>query len=388
MVDRAACRGRVVSSAREQYEVVIIGAGIAGASLAYFLARQGIHDVLLLEREQQAAYHASGRSAAALVELDAHETLQALKILGGAFLRDPPAGFSEQPLLEQCGVVWLFDRTEQQSLLAKLPALKEQGLRLELLSPDEVLELVPPLEPSQFAGGALLPADGGIDIHELLQGYLRQAKRSGVELRLGLEVTGLLRDAERCTGVLTADGPIGARCVVNAAGAWAGIIAQMAGASPIEITPLRRCAASFAAPAGVSVASWPLVWSEAHAIYFKPESGGLLFSPMDEQPSEPCDAHPSDLAIAEGFARLARLAPALVPQGLRRSWAGLRSFTPDRAPVVGADPQRPGFFWLAGQGGCGIETSPALGAIAADLISTGSSDRFDTTLLSPVRFTP
>ncbi len=375
-----------MSAKREQYEVVIIGAGIAGASLAYFLARRGLTDVLLIEREQQAAYHASGRSAAALVELDADDTLQALKIMGGSFLREPPAGFSEQPLLDQCGVVWLFDETEQQSLLANLPALEEQGLRLQLLSPREVLELVPPLQPSQFAGGALLPADGGIDIHELLQGYLRHAKRSGAELRLGLEVTGLQREAERCTGVLTTDGPIGAGCVVDAAGAWAGPIAQLAEASPIDITPLRRCAATFAAPAGVPVSGWPLVWSEAHAIYFKPESGGLLFSPMDEHPSEPCDAQPSDLAIAEGFQRLAELAPALVPKGLRRSWAGLRSFAPDRAPVVGADPQRPGFFWLAGQGGCGIETSPALGAIAADLIATGKTERFDATRLSPARF--
>jgi D-arginine dehydrogenase len=136
----------------------------------------------------------------------------------------------------------------------------------------------------------------------------------------------------------------------------------------------------------MDVSGWPFVVSDPHHLYFAPESGGLLLSPMDETPSEPCDARADDVAIAEAFERLAPLAPALVPQALRRRWGGLRSFSPDRVPVVGEDPRLRGFFWLAGQGGCGIETSPFLGQIAADLLLHGRTDRFEAATLSPARF--
>ena len=372
------------ASERRRFEVVIVGGGIAGASLAYFLTERGVTDVLLLEREEQPGYHATGRSAATLAELDPITTLHALKVLGGQFLRQPPAGFAETPVLLRSGVMVLFKDEMWDAIRAAAPAIEQAGTRLVLLSPAQAVARVPALVAERFAGVALLPDDGHIDVHALLWGYLGHAKRRGAEQRFGVEVRGVRVEAGRCVGVVTAEGEIHARWVVNAAGAWAGKFATLAGAAPIALVPHRRTIVTFAAP--VDVRGWPMVHSDDDHLYFAPESGGLLLSPMDEDPMEPCDARPDDEVIARGFARLAGLAPSLVPQTLRRKWSGLRTFAPDRVPVVGEDPRVRGFFWLAGQGGCGIETSGALGPIAADLIVDGKTERFDARALSPARF--
>jgi D-arginine dehydrogenase len=241
------------------------------------------------------------------------------------------------------------------------------------------------LQEGELTGAVLLPDDGFIDIHELLTSYMRHAKRCGIEFRFGVEVSSIIRERGECRGVATTTGVIRARRVVNAAGAWVGEIARAAGATPIEFRPLRRSIAILPAPPGIDVRCWPMVLSDSHNVYFRPESGGLLFCPMDEVAMAPCDASPDEEIIAEGLERLRALAPALVPRVLGRRWAGLRTFSPDRVPVVGDDPALPGFFWLAGQGGCGIETSPALGQIAADLIVNGKTNLFDADSLSPMR---
>jgi len=371
---------------RKTYEVVIVGGGIAGAALAYFLAERGVTDVLLLERESQPGYHATGRSAATLNELDAVSTLQRLKVLSAPFLRQPPAGFAENRLLIPSGVMTLFREPMWSALRGAAPSFEADGLHLELLETAEVVARVPILSAAELDGAVLVPGDGHIDVHELLTSYLRHAARRGAERLFGVEVQSIHVEGGRCTGVVTDAGVIAARWVVDAAGAWAGRVAATAGALPIPLVPHRRTIVTFAAPDDVPVARWPMVASDPHRIYFAPESGGLLLSPMDETPMEPCDARPDDVAVAAGLERLRALASRLVPHTLRRKWAGLRTFAPDRVPVVGEDPQRRGFFWLAGQGGCGIETSPILGAIAADLIVEGKTERFDARDLSPARF--
>jgi D-arginine dehydrogenase len=368
-------------------DVLIIGAGIAGASLSYFLSERDVSDVLVIEREGQPGYHATGRSAATLVELDPIPTLQRLKMLGGRFLRQPPPGFAENPVLERTGVLSLL-REPPASLAHQVPAAADlDGLRLELLTPRQANErLRGVLREEEITGAAFLPDDGFIDIHELLTSYMRHAKRRGVEFRFGLEVTAIAREGGERLSVSTKAGRLRARRVVNAAGAWVGEIARASGATPIEFRPLRRSIAILPAPAGIDVRRWPMVVSEPHTVYFRPESGGLLFCPMDEVAMRPCDATPDEEIIAAGLERLRALAPALVPRVLGRRWGGLRTFSPDRVPVVGEDPALPGFFWLAGQGGCGIETSPALGRIAADLIAGGETSLFDAAALSPARF--
>lgn len=370
----------------DQVEVAIVGAGIAGASLAYFLAERGIREVMLLEREQAPAYHATGRSAAVLVEVDASWTTMRLIVRGASFLRQPPPGFAEAPILDPRGALLAFKGVEWWGVRALSVLWRRLGIRVELLSAKQAAARVPALETRSFSGAVWLPQDGRIDVHELHSSYLRHARQRGAELRTGVEVIGIIADQGRCVGVATTAGDVRARWVVNAAGAWAGVLASRAGAAPISISPRRRCAVICAAPEGLDVSGWPLVSSVPHHLYFEPEAGGLLMSPMDEEPSEPCDARPDDLAIAEGMERLSAFAPRLVPRSLKRKWAGLRTFAPDRLPVVGEDPLVPGFFWLAGQGGTGIETSPILGGLAADLIVDGSSERFNAGLLSPRRF--
>lgn len=373
-------------TSRRHFEVIIVGSGIAGASLAYFLGERGVADVLLLEREDQPGYHSTGRSAAVLVEWDAIPALQELKAQGGAFLRRPPAGFSQQPLLHATGILVMFQDPAWSAVRDLVPLLAQRGTAAHILSQSDVLTRIPVLAAPHFDGGVLLPEDGHIDVHELLWSYLRGAARRGVQRRCDVEVTGIRVDGGRCRGVVTTAGEFDAHWVVNAAGAWAGPIAQLAGAAPIPITPHRRTIITFAAPDGLDVSGWPLVSNESHHLYFAPESGGLFASPMDESPMAPCDVQPDEFIIAETIDRLSRLAPALVPKTIRRKWSGLRSFAPDRVLVVGEDPRVKGFFWVAGQGGCGIETSPAVGQIATDLLLDGRTDRYEAALLSPHRF--
>lgn len=368
------------------HDVVIVGAGIAGASLAYFLAEGGSADVLLLEREDRLAVHATGRSAATLSRLDANPTLCRLKVLGAPFLASPPPGFAEHAILDPIGVLAVFAEPVWSAIREAAPALAALGLEARLLSADEALALVPHLERSAVAGALQVPGDGRIDVHELLSSYLRHARRRGVSQRLGVEATGLVVEGGRCRGVQTTAGTFRARLVVDAGGAWAGTFARRAGATSVPMQPKRRTLVTFDAPPGTSTAGWPLVHCEAESLYFLPEGDGLMLSPMDEVDMEPCDPRPDDETVAEAFVRLGRVAPALVPRAVKRRWAGLRTFAPDRVPVVGEDPRLPGFFWLAGQGGCGIETSPIIGRIAADLVVHGRTDRFDAARLSPARF--
>ncbi|HJQ75479.1 MAG TPA: FAD-dependent oxidoreductase [Gaiellaceae bacterium] len=369
---------------KDRCEVAIVGGGIAGASLAYFLAQRGMTDVVLLEREAQPGHHATGRSAAVLAELDPIWTLHELKVLGAEFLRRPPAGFAETPLLTPSGIMALFREPAWSAIRQAAAAIDASGTRVELLSPADALARVPALRADRFDGAVLLPDDGHLDVHAILWGYLGHARRHGVEYRFGAEVESVRVAGGRVTGVVTRAGELAARWVVNAAGAWAGRIGALAAATPIALVPHRRTIVVF--DTTLDVHDWPMVASDDDRLYFAPESGGLKLSPMDEDAMEPCDARPDDVVIAAAFERLARLAPALVPRTIRRKWSGLRTFAPDRVPVVGEDPRVRGFFWLAGQGGCGIETSPALGAIAADLLLDGRTVRFDVAVLSPARF--
>lgn len=372
--------------ARARHDVVIVGAGIAGASLAYFLAKRGRGDVLLLEREAHLAVHSTGRSAASLARYDSHPTLLDLKLLAAPFFEEPPADFSESPVLKRSGVMQLFSDEGWAAFERKSAGLAAKGLRFEKLTPSGARERVSALE-GGFAGALFVPDDGRLDVHEILASYLRHARAAGAQLRLGAEVADFTSTAGRLTGVRLRDGDeIDADLIVDAAGGWAGEVARRAGASDISIVPHRRTLFTFAAPAGLDFQHWPLTASDPHSIYFTPEAGELMLSPMDEEPIAPCDPTPVDAVMAAAIERFRELAPSLVPQAIRRRWSGLRSFSPDRAHVVGEDPQRPGFFWLAGQGGCGIETSPAVGRIAADLIVGGKTEIFDAARIAPGRF--
>lgn len=371
---------------KKHYQAIIVGCGIAGASVAYFLAERGVTDILILEREEQAGYHSTGRSAAVLVELDPVFSILRLKLLAAKFIKNPPDGFSEHPLLHPDGIMAMFAGKMWEVVKQFVPGLQESGVAIESLSPAEVVDMVPVVSAEHFDGAVLLPEDGHLDVHELLWSYLRHARARGAELRCGVEVGGVVVERGRCRGVRTNAGKFRGDWVINAAGAWTGKIGKMAGAAPIELTPHRRTIISFDVPDGIDTNGWPLCANYSHPLYFSPESGGIYASPMDEDPVEPCDAKPDELVIAKTIDRMETLVPRLVPKTLKRKWAGLRTFAPDQSFVVGEDPLVKGFFWLAGQGGAGIETSPAVGRIAAELIVDGTTDLIDPVMLSPERF--
>ena len=348
--------------------IVIAGGGIAGASLASALARRGVREVMLLEREAQHGVHATGRSAAVLVRFDLIPAIMQLKIAAGPLL-------AERGVLHPNGILLLFDP----------PLWDALGALPVAVSKEHALRIVPALAPNAFAGALWLPEDGHIDVEALLQGYLREARAGGAMIRTGIALAAVKTDGGRVRSITTTTGEtIECEWLVDAAGAWAGEVAKLAGAAPIEMTPRRRCIATFAAPP--EAARWPLVAHETRHVYFGPESGGLLVSPMDEVAMAPCDARPDEEALAVAVERLAEVAPTLAPRSFRRKWAGLRTFSPDRVPVIGRDPKLDGFFWLAGQGGCGIETSPIVSEIAADLLLDNRCGRFDAAPLLPQRF--
>ncbi len=313
--------------------------------------------VVLIEREPLPAQHASGRSASVLSETSGHPVVCALARLSRPFFESPPAGFGDQPLLRPRGLVWVGEASDR-SLLDEL------ALRAARVAPTsrrltvaEVGLLLETFTATAIAGGGVHEPDAmAIDAAALLDGYLRVLRGNGGRLVTGAEAVTLRRHAEGWT-VATPAGEWHARHVVDAAGGWADDVATRAGVTPLGLVAMRRTAALVPAPD--AVAGWPLVMDVAGRYYCEPEAGGLLISPADETPVEPCDAQPEELDVALALERV-REASGLPLRSVRRAWAGLRTFAPDRVPVVGEDPESSGFWWLAGQGGAGIKTAPAM----------------------------
>jgi len=346
-------------------EVIVIGGGIAGASATWHLS--GHCDVTLVEQEQQAGVHSTGRSAALLTETSGPPVVCALAAASRGFLASPPAGFAEHSMLSHRGLLYIARPGDEELLSSKLSAAKVLGVEMHRLDDVRCRELVPVLRPGVIAAGAHEPAAMSIDVDALLQGYLRGARARGAALHLGAAVERVERHADRWQ-VSTREQMWDCDVVVNAAGAWCDRIAIMAGVKPLGFRPLRRSVFVFPPPASLNISSWPMVWDVANRFYLEPEGGLVLASPADETPSEPCDARASEEDIALGVEEL-ETATTLQVRGVRRSWAGLRTFSPDDVPVVGFDPRAPGFFWLAGQGGYGIKTAPAIGLLTEALIT-------------------
>jgi D-arginine dehydrogenase len=354
---------------RIQYaEVIVIGAGIAGASVACELA--AARDVLLLERESQPGYHTTGRSAALFTETYGNAVMRALTRASKPFLAGPPAGFSSSPLLSPRGTLLVASA-------GQLPALEQARSECSALvdnlawwSAQEVCARLPCFAPGSIAAGLLEPDAMDIDVHALHQGYLRALRDRGGVLACDAGVRALARHSGNWH-VQTPAGEYAAPLLVNAAGAWADEIGRLAGAGPIGLVPMRRTAITFDPPASVRVDDWPAVIDVDEQWYFKPDAGRILASPADETPSPPCDAQPDEYDVAVLVDRLTRVTTLEVPR-IRARWAGLRSFVADRTIVAGFDSRADGLFWLAGQGGYGIQTAPAVARLAAALIGGGT----------------
>ena len=346
-------------------DVVVIGAGIAGASAAWHLAEHAT--VAIVEQEDQPGVHATGRSAALFTETFGPPPVRALVSAGRAFLSSPPDGFADGPLLSDRGVLWVA-RPEDLDLLDKKERDAARGsVEASRLDAEGCRDLVSVLKGNLIAAGLHEPDAMAIDVDALLQGYLRGSRDRGAALHLGVRVDRIERHQGQWR-VAAGDRHWDCDVVVNAAGAWCDRVAVMAGAVPLGLQPLRRSVFVFPPPPGLDIAAWPLVSDIAGRYYFEPSGGLILASPADEIPDEPGDARPEVEDIALGVSEI-EAATELRVRGVRQTWAGLRTFAPDGVPVAGFDPDHPGFFWLAGQGGYGIKTAPALGQLTAALVT-------------------
>lgn len=345
-------------------DFLVIGAGIAAASVGYWLAPHG--RVTLLEREAQPGYHSTGRSAALFLASYGTPQVRALTLASRAFLDRPPAGFADVPILTPRGA--LFAATSGQGELldehwALLRSMSPQSRRLDR---DQTLAMVPVLRPELLLGGAYEPDASDIDVHALHQCYLRGLRRRGGTLVTDAEATHIGRHGGEWI-VQAGGGEYRAPLLVNAAGAWCDVVAQRAGVAPLGLQPKRRSAFVFAPPPGLEVSHWPSVIGADESWYFKPDAGMLLGSPANADPVPPQDVQPEELDIALGIHRI-ETHTTLQIRRPARTWAGLRSFVADGDLVGGFDAQAPGFFWVAAQGGYGIQTSAAMGQACAALV--------------------
>jgi D-arginine dehydrogenase len=343
-------------------DFVVVGAGIAGASAAAALAERG--SVAVLDMEEHAGYHTTGRSAALYSKIYGNAVIRALTRASHEFLFRPPADFAPHPLVLPRPTLY-FARADQSASLDRMRADDDVKAGTELLDASRAASMVPIFRPGYLHAAALDPDSADIDVHELHQAFLRRTRALGGRIVLGAAVREARRNGDTWS-VSTAQESFVAPVVVNCAGAWGDEFAQLAGVRPIGLRPLRRTAMRIEAPAGADVARWPVAIDVDEEFYFKPEAGALLLSPADEHESPACDVQPEEIDVAIAVDRFEG-ATTLRVERVTRRWAGLRVFTSDRTPAIGFDDKARGFFWLVGQGGYGIQTSPALARIAAAL---------------------
>lgn len=402
------------TAAPETYDIAIVGAGIVGAAIAYFSAPHA--RVLWLEAEPAPGTQSTGRSAALYAPSYGPPQVRALTRASQAFFDAPPAGFATVPLLQPRPSLFVAGEADRAALQALHAQLCGEGIAARLLDGPEAQGLVPVLRPDACVLALVDPGSSDIEVDALLQGYVRGARAAGARLVTDARVRSLRRQdgvwqidttsgatarftasdatgigtpacaahadrptptrsaapafaAAPCTGPAPA-GPWRARCIVNAAGAWADGLAALAGAAPLGLQPKRRSAFTFESPAGMATAHWPAVVAADESWYLKPDAGLLLGSPANADPVHPHDVVAEELDIATGIHRI-ETATTLQIRRPRSTWAGLRSFVADGEPVCGFDPQVPGFFWAAALGGYGIQSSPAFGQLCSAVLRAG-----------------
>jgi len=369
-----------------EHDIVVIGGGMAGAAIAAHLSEHA--SVRLLEMEHQPGYHSTGRSAALFAESYGNGLVRALTRASRSFFFSPPTSFCSDPLVKPRSMLAIA-RTGQESALDAFFGSAAPSDLVELVSAARALELFPLLKSADLVGAALYRGSADIDVHALHQGYLRLLKSRKGTIATEARVIGLEHERD-VWAVTTAQDTVHAGVVVNAAGAWAGEIGKLAEAMDIGLQPMKRTVCLIEPPAGRNAHLWPMVFDVEEQFYLKPDAGMLLLSPCDETLTDPCDAQADELDIAIAVDRVER-ATTLEVKRIAHKWAGLRSFVNDRSPVVGYDPYRPGFFWLAALGGYGIQTAPALSRLAASLVlgkradSHAPPDGVEVAALSPTR---
>ena len=365
-------------------DILVVGAGIAGLSVAGTLASRGQIKVVVLEQEDHPGFHATGRSAAILVEGYGTPLVRQLTSFSRPILEGEGEGDPSRSVLRSRGVLYV-------ALKGAAPSqMVEEGGSISRLTACAAEDLVPALDVDGIDHAFYDPTAADIDVHALQTRYLQMVRAHGGEVLTGTALT-----AAQWTGSLwqisAGEHQVEARVVINASGAWAGEVGRLFNAQPIALEPRRRSAAIVATDSEEDPNGWPMVVDLGETIYFKPEGGKLMISPADETPSPPCDAYPDDLDIAFAVDRFEKLTRRTVRRVTHR-WAGLRTFAPDRNPVLGRDGLAPNFFWHAGQGGVGVQTAPVTAQILTDLILERRTSRalevINLAQLSPHRFLP
>lgn len=355
-------------------DILIIGGGVAGLSAAARLTPHAT--VTLLEAESATGYHTSGRSAALFEEQYGQETTIALNRASRSFLETHDGGF-----LSPRGFMLLGSESDTEAFEKDL-----EVMHLTEISTEEALACVPILNTDHLTRFAHAEGAQDIDTDRLMQSYTKLMRSHGGQIITNARVESMTRMDNRWQ-VIAGGESYSADVVVNAAGAWASQIARLAGAQDILIQPYRRSVARIPAPGGLEVSDWPMLFGPGETWYAKPDAGALIVSPADEDPVEAHDAWADDMTLAEGIALYQETVTEEVTRVIS-NWAGLRSFAPDRNLVLGFDQQAPGFFWCAGQGGYGMQSSPATGQLVADLI-TGQTPEIDAAVITricPSRF--
>ena len=359
------------------FDVIIVGGGIAGASLGAEIAAK--RRTLIIEAEEQCGYHATGRSAAFWLESYGGPKVALLSAASRQFLEHPPKGFADSGFLRPRGALHLSREN--------WPQIAE-GIAAERLGHAELGRLVPGIR-REWQYGLLEPGCADIDVAGLHASYLRQFRRRGGQVATKSALTAASRDG--LAWRIETEGGSSIRCavVVNAAGAWADEVASRCGVQPLSISPFKRTMVQLRVGRS-GLQDLPLIDDAEGTFYFKGEGDrSVWLTPHDEIPSDPCDAVADELDIAMAIDRFQKVVDWPVEK-VERTWAGLRSFAPDRLPVYGFDPRASGFFWCVGQGGFGIQTAPAASRLAAALLVDEAPDQsiahIDPAIFAPGRF--
>lgn len=366
----------------ETADVVIVGAGFAGAATAYHLTRRGVRNVLVLEREAVAGVHASGRNAALAFQVLSDAAEARLAVEGARFIAEPPEGFSPLPLLRRTGSLLLAHAAGVARLRQAQYDAKRLGLECEVIDVDDAVRRVAALTGAPFAAAFWNPYDGVVDIHELLQSYLAGARRAGVRVEYRCGVTAVRVTRGHVAAVETERGVVETRCLVNAAGAWAGELGSLAGIGARTVVPRRRHLFQTVAESPVA-RDWPFVWHNDLDVYFRPEGEGLLMSPCDATPHPPREPVVDSAAEHWLAQKVARAFPALASVRIASAWACLRTFVRDERFVIGRDPDLDGLVWVAALGGHGMTTSAGVGRLGAAAVLGESSTELE--YFSPAR---
>lgn len=336
-------------------DVVIIGAGFAGVATAWWLAKMGVTSVIVIEREEQPGLHASSQNASIARQYEESPELHQLALEGVDFIRQPPAEWDCPPLLQEVGTLLLN------------PVETDVPAPSRCIDRREAIQIHPLLRDAHFDRAIWTATDGIVDVHAYLWAFINDAKKMGVTLECDQMVIGATSKNNGIHEVITDQKRYRCDCVINASGAWASMTAQIIQATSLKLRPLRRHLFT-TPPLDWVDKKWPVIWDLQNHYYFRPESGGLLLSCCDE--SEVIPSFPKvDPKIIELLAeKIDCFIPALKEITIAHEWAGLRTFTDDREPVIGWDPALDGFFWVAGLGGRGVSTAASVGKMAAEAI--------------------